>query len=164
MEAGEPGPLARLPRAEKFLLPLQRFADHAAVGVVNLTTDKSGTPRGAPMLFRTSDKVELSFPLRVAALATGSEPVIQADSLTLAGRRIRTDIDHVLPIAFYGRHGTIRTISAASVLDGTVAPEARSKPHRRDRGDRHRRRRRLSHAVRSGHAGRRDHCHGHFST
>ncbi|MDP3690649.1 CHASE2 domain-containing protein, partial [Bradyrhizobium sp.] len=89
IEAGEPGPLARLPRAEKFLLPLKTFADHAAVGVVNLTADKSGTPRGVPMLFRTRDRVELSFPLRVAALATGSEPVIQADSLTLAGRRIR---------------------------------------------------------------------------
>jgi adenylate cyclase len=124
MEAGEPGPLARLPRAAKFLLPLKTFTDHAAIGVVNLTTDKSGTPRGVPMLFRTRDKVELSFPLRVAALATGSEPEIQADSLTLAGRRIRTDIDHVLPIAFYGRHGTVRTISAASVLNGTVAPEA----------------------------------------
>ena len=62
--------------------------------------------------------------MRVAALATGSEPVIEADSLTLAGRRIRTDIDHVLPIAFYGRHGTVRTVSAASVLNGTVAPEA----------------------------------------
>lgn len=123
MEADEPGPLARLPRAEKFLLPLKTFADHAAIGVVNLATDKSGTPRGVPMLFRTHDKVELSFPLRVAALATGSEPEIQADSLTLAGRRIRTDIDHVMPIAFYGRHGTVRTISAASVLNGTVAPE-----------------------------------------
>ena len=124
MEASEPGPLARLPRAEKFLLPLKAFADHAAVGVVNLVTDRSGTPRGAPMLFRSPDKVELSFPLRVAALATGSEPVIQADSLTLAGRRIPTDIDHVLPIAFYGRHGTVHTISAASVLDGTAAREA----------------------------------------
>ncbi|MDB5576132.1 MAG: adenylate/guanylate cyclase protein [Bradyrhizobium sp.] len=124
MEPGEPGPLARLPRAAKFLLPLTTFADHAAIGVVNLTTDKSGTPRGVPMLFRTPDKIELSFPLRVAALATDSEPEIQADSLTLAGRRIRTDIDHVLPIAFYGRHGTVSTISAATVLNGTVAPEA----------------------------------------
>ena len=40
-----------------------------ASGVVNLNTDASGTPRGAPMLFRTSDQVELSFPLRVAGLA-----------------------------------------------------------------------------------------------
>lgn len=124
IEAGEPGPLARLPRAEKFLQPLKAFTDHAVIGVVNLTTDRSGTPRGVPMLFRTRDKVELSFPLRVAALATGSEPVIQAGSLTLAGRRIPTDIGHVLPIAFHGRHATIRTVSAASVLNGTVAREA----------------------------------------
>ena len=54
METGESGPLARLPQAEKFLLPLKAFADHAAVGVVNLTTDNSGTPRAAPMLVRTA--------------------------------------------------------------------------------------------------------------
>lgn len=122
MEAEEPGPLARLPRAEKFLLPLQTFADHAAIGVVNLITDKSGTPRGVPMLFRSRDKVELSFVLRAAALATGSEPVVRADGLALGGQTIRTDIDHVLPIAFYGRHGTVRTVSAAALLSGTVAP------------------------------------------
>jgi adenylate cyclase len=120
----EGGPVARLPRAERFLLPLKEFADHAAVGVVNLTTDKSGTPRGAPMLFRTDDKIESSFPLRVAALATGSEPTIEADSLMLAGRHIPMDIGHVLPLTFYGRHGTIRTISASSLLDGEVATEA----------------------------------------
>jgi adenylate cyclase len=119
----ESGPVARLPRAEKLLLPLKAFADHAAVGVVNLTTDDSGTPRGVPMLFRTDDKIELSLPLRVAALATNAEPTIEADSLTLAGRRIPLDIGHVLPLAFYGRHGTVRTISAASVLNGEIARE-----------------------------------------
>jgi adenylate cyclase len=76
------------------------------------------------MLFRTDDKIEWSFPLRVAALATGSEPTIEADSLMLAGRHIPTDIGHVLPLTFYGRHGTIRTISASSLLDGEVAAEA----------------------------------------
>lgn len=120
----EDGPFARLPRAEKFLLPLKTFSDHAAVGVVNLATDKSGTPRGVPMLFRSDEKIELSFPLRVASLATGTEPAIQADSVTLAGQRIPTDIDHVLPLTFYGRRGTVRTISAASVLNGEIASEA----------------------------------------
>ncbi|TMJ47310.1 MAG: adenylate/guanylate cyclase domain-containing protein [Alphaproteobacteria bacterium] len=122
--AQESDPLAGLPRAEKFLLPLKLFADHAAVGVVNLTTDKSGTPRGVPMLFRSDDKIELSFPLRVVALATDTEPTIEADSLTLAMRHIPLDVGHVLPLAFYGRHGTIRTISAASILKGEVASEA----------------------------------------
>ena len=101
------GPLARLPRAEKFLLPLKIFADQAEVGVVNLTTDRSGTPRGVPLLFRTGDNIEMSFSLRVAALATGSEPTIGVNGLTMAGRHTPTDIDHVLPLAFYGRHGTI---------------------------------------------------------
>jgi adenylate cyclase len=120
----ESGPAARLPRAEKFLLPLKLFADHAAVGVVNLTTDDSGTPRGIPMLFRTGDNIELSLPLRVAALATNAEPIIEVDSLMLAGRHIPMDIGHVLPLAFYGRHGTVPTISAASVLNGEIAGEA----------------------------------------
>jgi adenylate cyclase len=120
METAEHGPLARLPRAEKFLAPLKTFADHAAVGAVNLTTDKSGTPRGVPMLVRTSDKAELSFPLRAAALAAGSEPAIHASSVTLGKRRIPTDIGHILPLAFYGGHGTIRTVSAASLLDDEV--------------------------------------------
>ena len=124
VEADENGLLTRLPRPDKFLLPLKTFADHAAVGAVNLITDKSGTPRAAPMLFRTGDKIELSFPLRVAASADGTEPTVEADSLTLAGRRIATDIDHALPLAFYGRHGTIPTISAASVLSGTIDREA----------------------------------------
>ena len=125
METGSrAGLLARLPRAEKFLLPLQAFSDHAAVGAVNLTTDKSGTPRGAPMLFRSGDKVDLSFPLRAAALAAGTEPTFEADSLTLAGRQIAVDIDHIMPLAFYGRHRTIRTISAAAVLSGNIVPEA----------------------------------------
>jgi adenylate cyclase len=122
--ADETDPLARLPRANRFLLPLKTFTDHAAVGVANLIKDKSGTPRGVPMLFRTDDRIELSFSLRAAALATGTEPTIETNSVTLAGRRIPTDVGHVLPLAFYGRHGTVRTVSAARILDGEIAREA----------------------------------------
>jgi adenylate cyclase len=123
LEADDKSPLAHLPRAERFLRPLAVFAEHASVGAVNLTIDKSGTPRGIPLLVRTSDKVESSFPLRVAALAEGHEPVFDADSVRLAGRNIPTDIDHVLPLAYYGRRGTVTTVSAASVLDGNIAPD-----------------------------------------
>jgi adenylate cyclase len=122
VEASEAGAFTRLPQAEKFLLPLKTFTDHAATGVVNLITDSSGTPRSVPMLFRTADKVELSFPLRVAGLAEGAEPIIERDGLILGRRRISTDIDHVLPLAVYGRPGAIRTVSAAALLDGAVAP------------------------------------------
>lgn len=119
LDASE-GALARLPRAEKFLLPLKTFSDHAATGVVNLTTDSSGTPRGFPMLFRTSDKIELSLPLRVAALASGENPVIEAERLMLGKQPVATDVDLVLPVAFYGRHGAIQTVSAAALLNDEV--------------------------------------------
>lgn len=118
------GPFARLPRAEKFLLPLKKFADHAQIGIVNVATDRSGTPRSIPMLFRTGDRIEMSFPLRVAALAVGKEPTIESNRLILDERSIPTDVDHALPITFYGPRETIRTVSAASVLAGETAPDA----------------------------------------
>jgi adenylate cyclase len=117
-------PLVRLPRAERFLLPLNKFADHAQIGVVNVATDRTGTPRSIPMLFRTDDRVELSFPLRVASLAIGKEPTIEPNRLVLDQRVVPTDLDHALPITFYGPRRTIRTLSAASVLAGDVAPDA----------------------------------------
>lgn len=124
LPADDKSPLARLPRAEKFLRPLPIFTAHAAVGAVNLSTETSGTPRGFPLLVRTRDDVELSFPLRAAALAAGSEPVIAANDVRLAQQKIPTDIDHVLPLAYYGPRGTVPTVSAASLFDGDADPNA----------------------------------------
>jgi adenylate cyclase len=116
------GPLASLPQAERFLLPLPAFADHAEVGIVNVSTGQTGTPLSIPMLFRTGDKVELSFPLRVAALALGEPLTIEPNRLVFGDRRISTDSGHALPITYYGPRHTIRTISATSVIDGTLDP------------------------------------------
>ena len=118
------GLLARLPMAERFLSPLPKFTDHAQIGIVNVATDRTGTPRSIPMLFRTSDAVELSFALRAVALAIGKEPAIEPHRLMLDQRSVPTDLDHVLPITFYGPRRTIRTVSAASVLAGDIAPES----------------------------------------
>jgi adenylate cyclase len=119
LEAGG-GILSEIPKADRFVLPLQRFADVAAVGVVNVATDRSGTPRFVPMVFTDGSRLEPSFPLRVAARATGHEPSIGVDGLTLGGRFIATDLGHALPLAFYGPRGSIHTLSAAAVLDGEM--------------------------------------------
>jgi adenylate cyclase len=124
LPAENDGPLARLPRAEKFLLPLRKFADHAEIGIVNVATDRGGVPRSIPMLFRTSDRIEMSFPLRVAALAIGKEPTIEPHRLLLGERSIATDVDHALPISFYGPRQSIRTLSAAAVLSGEIASDS----------------------------------------
>jgi adenylate cyclase len=123
--ANSDDPIASLPRAERFLLPLKKFSDRAQVGIVNLAaTDRTGTPRSMPMLFRTSDGVEMSLPLRVAALATGSKPTIEPYRLTVGQRSVPTDSDCAAPIVFYGPRRTIRTISARSLLAGEADPAA----------------------------------------
>lgn len=114
------GPLAVLPQAERFLQPLPAFADHAEVGVVNVATGQSGSPLSVPMLFRTRDKVELSFPLRVAARALDKPLTVAPDHLMLGDRAVPTDGDLALPITYYGPRRTIRTVSAQSIFDGTL--------------------------------------------
>jgi adenylate cyclase len=114
------GPLAYVPTASRFLLPLPAFSAVATVGVVNVTTDQTGTPRLVPMFFRAGDRIEISFPLRVAAVATGVEPAIEPGRIALGERIVRTDRGYELPLAFYGPRGTIPTVSAADVLSGRL--------------------------------------------
>ena len=96
------------------------FADHAEVGVVNVATGQSGSPLSVPMLFRTPDKVELSFPLRVASRALDKPLTIAPDHLMLGDRAVSTDTAFALPITYYGPRRTIRTVSAQSIFDGTL--------------------------------------------
>jgi adenylate cyclase len=152
------GPLARLPRAEKFLLPLKRFADHAEIGIVNVATDRSGIPRS--MLFRTSDRVEMSFPLGVAALAIGKEPTIEPNRLVLGERFVpyrRRSCSPDLILWPAPQHPNGQRGFGARRRDRT-GHHPESNCHRRS--DRHRRRRFIPDAVRSGVAGRRGHRDG----
>jgi adenylate cyclase len=112
------GLLAGIPVADRLLFPLPQFADAAAVGVVNVASDGTGAPREIPLLFRTEDQLELSLPLRVAALAEQVDPVLEPGLIVLGNRPIRTDIGQSMPLAFYGPRGTIDTVSAAELLAG----------------------------------------------
>jgi len=118
--AEDNGPLAGLPQASRFLLPLPAFAEHAEVGIANVVTGQTGTPLLVPMLFRTQDRIELSFPLRVASIASGTKLTIEPERLRFGDRPIPTSSNYALPISYYGPRHTIRTISAASLVDGTI--------------------------------------------
>lgn len=109
-------PLSAVPSASEFLLPQAVFSDAAAVGIVNVATDGSGTPRLVPMLFRKGEQLAASLPLRAASLAQGRDPVIDGDRLWLGDRLVRTDVGHLLPVDFFGPRGTIRTVSAQALL------------------------------------------------
>ena len=115
--------LERVPDATSFLLPLKQFAEVAPIGIVNVATDQSGTPRFIPMVFKSGDQIQASFPLRAVALATGNDPVFEAGGVALGDRLIRTDTGQVFPLTFYGPRGTIKTISALAALNGQLGPE-----------------------------------------
>ncbi|MBR0826857.1 adenylate/guanylate cyclase domain-containing protein [Bradyrhizobium manausense] len=121
VDAGNQDALASLPQAERFLLPLPAFADHADVGIVNVAT---GSPLSIPMLFRTRDKVELSFPLRVATRALDKPLTVAPDHLSIGDHTVATDAGYALPITYYGPRRTIRTVSAQAVFDGTLDRKA----------------------------------------
>ena len=117
-------PLALIPTASKMLLPLSRFSDVAAIGVVNVATDESGTPRFIPLISRGGERVDASFPLRVASLALGINPAFSPGGLALGDRHLPTDNGQRLPITFYGPRGTIPTFSAADALAGKLPIKA----------------------------------------
>jgi adenylate cyclase len=117
-------PLARVPSAMQFLEPQQRFADVAASGIVNVQTDKTGTPRFVPMLFRSGDRIEPSFSLRTVSAATGDPTTVISDVIKIGNRTIRTDAGYLMPLSFYGPRGTIRTISATAALNGQLPEDA----------------------------------------
>jgi adenylate cyclase len=116
------GPLAELPVASGFLTPRKEFSDQAAVGVVNLNTDSSGAPRAMPMLIRSTDRIMVSMPLRVAGAASGDELLIDNNTFKFGDHGVPTDVGHLLPMSYYGPRGTIHTIGASRVLADEVAP------------------------------------------
>ncbi|WFU10598.1 adenylate/guanylate cyclase domain-containing protein [Rhizobium sp. CB3090] len=117
-------PLARVPSALQFLEPQQRFAQAASYGVVNVQTDKTGTPRFVPMLFRSGERIEPSFSLRVVSAATGEPATVISDHIKLGDRVVHTDTGYLMPLSFYGPRGTIRTIGASAALTGQLPEDA----------------------------------------
>ena len=162
--ADRDGPLAGLPTADRFLHPLPAFAERAEVGIANVTTGQTGTPLSVPMLFRTRDKIELSFPLRVASVAIGKPLTIEPDRLLFGDHPIATGSNYALPISYYGPRRTIRTVSAASLVDGQIDRKDIAGSHCRARRNRHRRRRFLPDAVRFADAGGGNHFHRHHAS
>jgi adenylate cyclase len=112
------------PVADQILLPHPHFAKAAAVGTVNLATDRGGTPRYVPLVLQTADGVTASLPLRVAMLALGHDAVAAPSGIVLGDATISTDRGYRLPLRFYGPKGTVRTVSAAQVLAGRFSDDA----------------------------------------
>ncbi|MBW4707190.1 adenylate/guanylate cyclase domain-containing protein [Roseobacter sp. YSTF-M11] len=110
---------AEIAAPDSVLRPQSVFANAAETGLVNVSTDVSGTPRHMPVVFLTAEGVEASLPLRVAAIFTGEEPTIAPDRLELGGIVVPLDLGLQMPLRLDGPEGTLPTLSALDVLAGT---------------------------------------------
>lgn len=105
-----------VPVTQDLLWPQPMFIEVSDVGIVNISTDHSGTPRHVPMVFMTSQGLQPSFALRTAALFTGDTPGISTAALTLGERSIPLDTGLQMPLRLAGPTGTVKTIPAMDLL------------------------------------------------
>ncbi len=114
---------AGLPQTNSELWPVPGFARSAAVGLVNIVTDASGTPRHLPLLYLTSRGLQPSLVLVSGALFLGVRPEIDTDLVRMGKRSYATDLGFHMPLRSAGPSGTVRTISARDLMAGKGADE-----------------------------------------
>lgn len=116
-----------IPVAERLLGPAAPLAAAARVGVVNISADHAGSPRYVPLLIRSGAGLVPSFALQAASAAADADPELDGDAVRIGPATTRLDVGFNLPIRFYGRRGTIPTVSAQQVLDGAAADAVRGR-------------------------------------
>lgn len=114
--AVRPDTLGDLPSATGMLLPLDLFRGAAEIGMANVSSAASGTPRHLPLLVRWGGQILPGLPMRTAALAAGTRIEIDGNEVRLGSAAITADLGLSLPLRFYGPRGTFRTISFIDAL------------------------------------------------
>jgi adenylate cyclase len=116
-----------LPIAERIVTPVSPIAEAGEIGLVNISADHGGTPRYVPLLIRAGAELLPCFALRASAAAAGSDPEIAQNDIRVGASQSAVDIGYHLPLRFYGPRGTIPTISAQTILDGSGADAIRGR-------------------------------------
>jgi adenylate cyclase len=112
------------PPASGALLPAEPFRHVSIVGHVNLPSDRAGARRSYQPAIAVGDIFVPSFAVQLARLQLGlgeDEIALMLDGwLRLGDRKIALDNDLSAPIDYYGRTGTIKTLSLADLMKGAV--------------------------------------------
>lgn len=97
--------------------PHDAFLARADVGLVNLQTDASGTPRFVPLFLEVQRKAMPSMPLVGAMNRIGGRASIGEQSITLGSLEIALDKGAYMPLRLLGPSGTVTTLSAGALME-----------------------------------------------
>jgi len=105
--------------------PQEDFAAAADLGLVNLETDATGTPRFVPLFLEIDGGILPSMALVAAVNLLGDEATIGAHSVSLGALEVPLDKNAYMPLRLLGPAGTVTTLSAAELMtqppDGTLS-------------------------------------------
>lgn len=104
-----------LPQARDTLWPQPGIAGAARVGMVNIVTDRSATPRHLPLLVLTERGLQPSLVLQAVSLFEQVPPRFDETTLRLGARALPLDLGLHLPLRLVGPAGTMPTIPAAEI-------------------------------------------------
>ena len=97
--------------------PHDDFSAQADVGLVNLQTDATGTPRFVPLFLDVNGSALPSMPLIAAVNLTGAEARIGDQTVALGSSEIPLDKHAYMPLRLLGPTGTVPTISAVELMN-----------------------------------------------
>ncbi|MCW6509366.1 CHASE2 domain-containing protein [Lichenifustis flavocetrariae] len=103
------------------------LARASASGIVNISLDRSGVVRYAPALLSCGDTLLPSLAVRSVSLAAQADPSFQRDAVTIGRVSSALDMGRHIALRYYGPQGSIPTVSANDILDGTSTPDIRGK-------------------------------------
>ncbi|GAB2185861.1 CHASE2 domain-containing protein [Roseibium sp. LAB1] len=113
-----------VPAPETELRPLEAFAEAASVGLVNVATDAGGTPRHIPLIFKTEEGLAPSFGMQAITRFLGTAPSVTAEGIRIESRVQPLDLRWQQPLNYYGKSGSVTTISAQTLLNGEASAKA----------------------------------------
>ncbi|GJD96664.1 hypothetical protein OCOJLMKI_3887 [Methylobacterium iners] len=111
------GPFADLPVADRLSRPIAALAQATRLGLVNVATDHGGTPRHLPLL--TAADGALQFSLSLVAARFGRDLAWERYFIRIGEVETPLDLGASLALRFYGPQGSIHTVSADAVVNGT---------------------------------------------
>ncbi|XWN34119.1 MAG: adenylate/guanylate cyclase domain-containing protein [Devosia sp.] len=110
----------RVPVAATVLWPADPFAQASRVGFVNLSGDASGTPRHVPLLILTARGPVPHLTVQAVSRFVNAPPQLEEASVTVGEAAHPLDLGFHMPLRVAGPGGTIPTISALTLLEGTA--------------------------------------------